>query len=55
MDQTQQQTRVDNPAEVYESFFVPAMFAPLVSLVLERVSPQPGERVLDVEIGRAHV
>ncbi len=40
-----------NPAEVYESFFVPAMFAPLVTLVLERVGPRPGERVLDVACG----
>ncbi len=47
----QQQPPAGNPAEMYESFFVPAMFAPLATLVLERVSPRPGERVLDVACG----
>ncbi len=46
-----QQPTAGNPAEVYESFFVPAMFAPLATLVLDRVSPRPGERVLDVACG----
>lgn len=40
-----------NPAEAYESYFVPAMFVPLVTLLLERMQPQRGDRVLDVACG----
>jgi ubiquinone/menaquinone biosynthesis C-methylase UbiE len=51
MGQGEQATSAVNPAEVYESFFVPAMFAPLAALFLERANPQPGESVLDVACG----
>ena len=51
MDRTERQKPADNPAEVYESFFVPAMFAPLATLLLERMSLQPGDHVLDVACG----
>jgi SAM-dependent methyltransferase len=39
------------PAQVYEEFFVPAMFEPCAELLLELVPPQVGERVLDVACG----
>ena len=51
MDRTERHTLAGNPAEVYESFFVPAMFAPLATLLLERMNPQPGDHVLDVACG----
>jgi ubiquinone/menaquinone biosynthesis C-methylase UbiE len=40
-----------NPAELYQNFFVPAMFAPWAERLLERVPPRAGERVLDVASG----
>jgi ubiquinone/menaquinone biosynthesis C-methylase UbiE len=40
-----------NPAEMYEQYFVPAMFRPWASLLLRRAAPQPGERLLDVACG----
>ena len=51
MDRSERQKPADNPAEVYESFFVPAMFAPLATLLLERMNPRPGDYVLDVACG----
>lgn len=51
MHQPQMKTPLESPAEAYESFFVPAMFAPLAELLLERAAPLPGDRVLDVACG----
>ena len=39
---------VSNPAESYESYMVPALFAPWASQLVQRANPQPGERVLDL-------
>jgi SAM-dependent methyltransferase len=44
------QTRV-NPAEAYESYLVPALFAPWVDVLLDRAKPRAGDRVLDVACG----
>lgn len=40
-----------SPAEVYESFMVPTMFAPLADRLLDFVAPQTSERVLDLACG----
>lgn len=40
-----------NPAEMYENYFVPAMFLPWASILLSQAAPQSGERVLDVACG----
>ena len=40
-----------SPPEMYEKYFVPAMFIPWARLLLARAAPQPGERVLDVACG----
>ena len=40
-----------HPAEIYESFFVPALSAPWAEDLLRRTAPRPGERVLDVACG----
>jgi SAM-dependent methyltransferase len=40
-----------NPAEIYENYFVPAMFLPWADVLLRHAVPQPGERVLDVACG----
>lgn len=40
-----------NPAAIYESFFVPAIFRPLSQLVLSAARLRPGEHVLDVACG----
>jgi hypothetical protein len=34
------------PAEPYESYMVPALFAPWASYLVESANPQPGEFVL---------
>jgi ubiquinone/menaquinone biosynthesis C-methylase UbiE len=48
----QQQTQTPtNPAEAYERYFVPAIFAPWAENLLRRAAPQPGKRVLDVACG----
>jgi ubiquinone/menaquinone biosynthesis C-methylase UbiE len=39
------------PAEIYEDFFVPAMFAPCARELISVVPPRHGERVLDVGCG----
>jgi ubiquinone/menaquinone biosynthesis C-methylase UbiE len=39
------------PAEVYEEFFVPGMFAPCAGLLLAAAPPAAGHRVLDVACG----
>jgi ubiquinone/menaquinone biosynthesis C-methylase UbiE len=40
-----------NPAEMYENYFVPAMFLPWATVLLRHAAPQSGERVLDVACG----
>ena len=40
-----------NPAETYDSYFVPAMFRPWAGLLLQQARLRPGERVLDVACG----
>jgi ubiquinone/menaquinone biosynthesis C-methylase UbiE len=40
-----------NPAEMYERYFVPAMFRPWAAILLGHAAPQPLERVLDVACG----
>jgi SAM-dependent methyltransferase len=39
------------PAEMYERYFGPAIFAPWAAVLLEHAAPQIGERVLDVACG----
>lgn len=40
-----------NPADMYENYFVPAMFRPWATVLLSLATPKPGERVLDVACG----
>ncbi len=40
-----------NPAEMYEYYFVPAMFLPWATVLLHHAALQPRERVLDVACG----
>lgn len=40
-----------NPAEMYEQYFVPAMFKPWSNILLRHVNLQLGERVLDIACG----
>jgi ubiquinone/menaquinone biosynthesis C-methylase UbiE len=40
-----------NPAETYESFMVPTLFAPWASFLVQSARPQPGQRILDVGCG----
>ncbi len=40
-----------NAAQVYETFFVPALFGEWAEPVLDRAAVQPGERLLDVACG----
>lgn len=40
-----------NPAELYERFFVPAMFQPWSTILLRHAALAAGERVLDVACG----
>ncbi len=39
------------PAESYESYMVPALFAPWASYLVQSADPQPGEHILDVACG----
>lgn len=45
------QSQPRNPAEVYEQYFVPAMFLPWASILLRHAALHSGERVLDVACG----
>jgi ubiquinone/menaquinone biosynthesis C-methylase UbiE len=45
------QPQAKNPAEMYENYFVPAMFRPWATILLSLAAPQAGERVLDVACG----
>jgi len=40
-----------NPAEIYEHYFVPAMFLPWAAILLRHAALQSGERLLDVACG----
>lgn len=40
-----------NPAEMYEQYFVPAMFRPWAEILLRHAGPLLGKRVLDVACG----
>jgi ubiquinone/menaquinone biosynthesis C-methylase UbiE len=40
-----------NPAEGYESYMVPTLFAPCARILIQAADPKPGERVLDVGCG----
>ena len=40
-----------NPAETYESYMVPPLFAPAAQRLVDAARPRPGERVLDVACG----
>lgn len=40
-----------NPADAYDQYLGPAIFAPLSAFVLEKAAVQPGERVLDLACG----
>jgi SAM-dependent methyltransferase len=40
-----------NPAETYERYMVPPLFAPAADRLLQTARPMPGERVLDVGSG----
>jgi ubiquinone/menaquinone biosynthesis C-methylase UbiE len=42
---------MDNPAETYERYMVPVLFAPSAERLLALARPRPGERVLDVGCG----
>jgi SAM-dependent methyltransferase len=42
---------MDNPAETYESYMVPVLFAPSAERLIELAKPRPGQRVLDVGCG----
>ena len=42
---------MSNPAESYENYMVPALFAPWASQLVQSANPQPGERVLDLACG----
>jgi SAM-dependent methyltransferase len=40
-----------NPAEGYESYMVPTLFAPYARILVQAADPKPGQRVLDVGCG----
>lgn len=42
---------MSNPAESYESYMVPTLFAPWASHLVQAAKPRRGERVLDVACG----
>ncbi|HEY7205717.1 MAG TPA: methyltransferase domain-containing protein [Methylomirabilota bacterium] len=42
---------MDNPAETYERYMVPVLFAPSAERMIEWARPRPGQRVLDVGCG----
>ena len=42
---------MSNPAETYESYMVPALFAPSARHLVDDTRPAPGHRVLDVACG----
>ncbi len=51
MREQPQKQPAESPAEIYERYMVPAIFALWVPALLDCAAPQPGERVLDVACG----
>jgi ubiquinone/menaquinone biosynthesis C-methylase UbiE len=51
MGQAERARAVRSPAEVYDEFFVPALFQQWGGLVADAAGARPGERVLDVACG----
>ena len=45
------QPQSPNPAEIYQRYFVPAMFQQWAAILLRCAAPKPGARVLDVACG----
>jgi ubiquinone/menaquinone biosynthesis C-methylase UbiE len=45
------ETLLPSPAELYESFYGPAIFQPLAEVLVPAAGPRVGERVLDVACG----
>lgn len=45
------QANPSSPAQLYEDYFVPAMFHPWADILLRHAAPQPGESVLDLACG----
>ncbi len=41
----------NNPAEIYDQYFVPAIFVPWTRVLLEHAAPKASEHVLDVACG----
>src|SRR4026209_321228 len=48
---TERENTMDNPAETYERYMVPVLFAPSAERMVELARPRPGQRVLDVGCG----
>lgn len=48
-------TTEPSPAEMYESFYGPAIFGPCAELLIERADPRPGEAALDLACGTGQV
>ncbi len=44
-----------SPAEMFDQYFRPALFAPWARVLLEYADPQPGERALDLACGTGTV
>jgi ubiquinone/menaquinone biosynthesis C-methylase UbiE len=42
---------MSNPAETYESYMVPTLFAPWAAHLVQSANPRPGQRILDVACG----
>jgi ubiquinone/menaquinone biosynthesis C-methylase UbiE len=51
MSETEKMRVARSPAEIYDEFFVPALFQPWVGVVMDAASIEPNQRVLDVACG----
>jgi ubiquinone/menaquinone biosynthesis C-methylase UbiE len=51
----QQSPAPPNPAEMYDSHMVPAMFGPWADVLIDRIKPRAGENFLDVACGTGAV
>ena len=49
------QQQSSTPAEMFDQYFGPALFAPWARILLEHATPQPSERVLDLACGTGTV
>lgn len=45
------ESKPTHPAEMYQAYFVPAMFTPWARILLDHAKPQSGEHILDVACG----